>query len=79
MTERLVIDRTDDGDVLLQMTTALGTEGHLIIELRRPASQELRQMPMLELQADLMARALELLKQKLAAARRLDGQPPTLP
>ena len=77
MTERLVIDRAADGGLMLQMTTALGTEGHLVIELHRPATPELRQMPLLELQADLMARALELLQQKLQAARRLDGQPPT--
>lgn len=79
MTERLTVESTADGGLIVQMTTALGSEGHMVIELRRPADPGLKHMQLLELQADLMARALELLQAKLLAARRLDSRPPTLP
>lgn len=80
MTERISIERNDNtGGLLVQMTTALGSEGHLIIELALPHTPALGQMPILELQADLMEKALAHLTQKLAAARRADQQQSKLP
>lgn len=74
MNEELNILRTDDGGLLITLTTTLADEGHLVIRRKLPRSPNLGQMQILELQADLMDRALVLLQQKLQAARRIDRQ-----
>ena len=79
MTEKLIVERSADGGLLVQLITSVGKNGELVIAKQLPPGPGLAQTPLLELQADLMAEALVLLQSTLAAARLVARRNPKAP
>lgn len=79
MTELLNITRTNAGGLEVTMETGDLPQPQLRLTVQFPPGQALMHMPLLELQADLMAQAVAELERRIQVARRLLGQPPIPP